>query len=488
MKTIRRALFISVATFFSVASFAGQSDWCEKATGHFGKADFGDSNSHIILTVTNGAEANSFVVKMKAATDNVKGLSYMRAYCPEASSDKEVIVGVVSATSTLIEGDLVANFTVPANVTTANLDLQWSNPGWGGTWCMGNGVTDGCASISIDMSNLNCGGECELTQVPTIASVTEGSVTPYSIALNVSATDEKGNAVTKYVVEGEGIPNQTLTANEGVIAIANLVPNTAYSISVVAKDACGNLSAAQTVQVATQSREGDCEGELGHYGTPDIKKIAYSITYSEGKVLYTVTPIDASLALDFCEIQQSVGGNYGMTLADDGKSATYEASYDAAVVMVRFLYSFDNMEGNEMTAEFLTSPEAVYYIVGECGNVNDDEGDDEGDDNTEGGNTEGEGGDNDGTADDKEEESTAVNEVAGSEFSMYPNPTESNVNIVSDKIMKRIEVRAQNGQVVMEVYPNATWANLNVSTLAKGRYIVTIYNTVAYQTETIMVR
>lgn len=479
MKNLKKALFITVATFFSVASFAGQSDWCEKATGHFGKADFGDSNSHIILTVTNGADANSFVVKMKAAADNAKGLSYMRAYCPQASSEKEVIVGQVGATSTLIEGELTANFTVPANVTTASLDLQWSNPTWGGTWCMGTGVTDGCASISIDMSNLSCGGECELTQAPTIASVSEGEVTPYSIALNVVATDEKGNAITKYVVEGEGIPNQTLTASDGVISIANLIPNTSYNISINAKDACGNLSAAQTIQVATASRQGDCNGQLGHYGNPDVKKIAYSIAYSEGKVIYTVTPVDPSLALDFCEIQQSVGGNYGMTLADDGKSATYETSYDAAVVMVRFLYSFDNMEGNEMTAEFLTSPEAVYYIVGECAAEADD-------DNNEG--TEG------GEDTDKEEEgegegdSTAVEDVQSERFSMYPNPTESNVNIVSEKVMKRIEVRAQNGQVVMEVYPNSTCTNLNVSNLAKGRYMVTIYNNVAYQTETIMVR
>jgi hypothetical protein len=39
----------------------------------------------------------------------------------------------------------------------------------------------------------------------------------------------------------------------------------------------------------------------------------------------------------------------------------------------------------------------------------------------------------------------------------------------------------------METYPNATSVNLDVSNLEKGRYIVTIYNDIAYQIETIMV-
>lgn len=72
-------------------------------------------------------------------------------------------------------------------------------------------------------------------------------------------------------------------------------------------------------------------------------------------------------------------------------------------------------------------------------------------------------------------------------ISMYPNPTVSNVNIVSEKVMKRVEVRTRNGNVVMETYPNATSVNLDVSNLEKGRYIVTIYNDIAYQIETIMV-
>lgn len=467
MKKFTKSLLFLALTLCSVTVHAGQSDWCETPTGHFGKADFGDASSHILLTITKGAEANSFTVKIKAASDNTKGLSYMRAYCEQASTDKEVKVGELSNSSTLIDGELVANFTVPESTSSATIDLQWSNPAWAGTWCMGNGVNDGCAAITIDMGNLDCGGECDLTEAPILAAPTEGTITPYTIALKVSATDEKGNEVTKFVVSGNDIPEQTLTAKEGVITIANLIPATEYTISVQAKDACANVSDAQEIVLSTEERNGDCEGQLGHFGNPDVKKIAYTIAYVDGKVIYTVTPVDASKSLDFCEIQQSVGGNYGMTIAADGKSATYETTYDVSTVMVRFLYSLDDMDGNEMTAEYITSPEAVYYIVGECEGNAGGEGEEEGE---------------------EEGDSTAVGEVDASDFSMYPNPTVSNINIVSERVMKRIEVRSQNGQVVMEVYPNAAEAILNVANLAKGRYVVTIYNDIAYQTETILVR
>ena len=55
-----------------------------------------------------------------------------------------------------------------------------------------------------------------------------------------------------------------------------------------------------------------------------------------------------------------------MTIANDAKSATYTTQYTGESVKSLFLYRTSDIPGNEMTAENLTKPEAIYYKVGDC--------------------------------------------------------------------------------------------------------------------------
>ncbi|MDI1256101.1 MAG: T9SS type A sorting domain-containing protein [Flavobacterium sp.] len=64
--------------------------------------------------------------------------------------------------------------------------------------------------------------------------------------------------------------------------------------------------------------------------------------------------------------------------------------------------------------------------------------------------------------------------LAISKTAMYPNPTNGSVNFSSIENIQEIAIVSLLGQHVMTVNPNATNVKLNVSTLAKGVYIVNI--------------
>lgn len=62
------------------------------------------------------------------------------------------------------------------------------------------------------------------------------------------------------------------------------------------------------------------------------------------------------------------------------------------------------------------------------------------------------------------------------ETSVYPNPSSEYVNVVSESLITKIEVRNITGYVVFEKVVNDTNYFIDVTTWQRGKYIVTIFH------------
>lgn len=115
-------------------------------------------------------------------------------------------------------------------------------------------------------------GESAETIKPTMTSaeLEEKSVTYNSVVINVAGTDKETEdgetiAVSKFqVVYGE--THKTYTATDGKITITDLTPGTAYSFTIYAVDAAGNVSEEGITVEATTSADapiisGTCSGK-----------------------------------------------------------------------------------------------------------------------------------------------------------------------------------------------------------------------------------
>lgn len=211
------------------------------------------------------------------------------------------------------------------------------------------------------------------TEAPVLTAATfvEGSLVYTSVQMNVVATDNI--AVAAYQVTDEANDyNQEFVATDGVITVSGLTPNKTYNFTVKAKDVAGNLSAPITLEaITTPNRASECSGDLGHFGTPNNKKIHYEISYKDGKVTFTINPLDEERTLDFAQVQiNKDSGFMGMPFSDEGHTASY--SFDATagdICNVLFVYSLDDMPGNEQTEENGKMDKRIFYIVGDCETV-----------------------------------------------------------------------------------------------------------------------
>jgi len=200
-----------------------------------------------------------------------------------------------------------------------------------------------------------------------------GSPTYNSANITFTGTDDVTNPVINFVLSDatNSITNKVVVVDaSGNGTITGLNPSTTYNFTVKARDAANNVSAnSASLQLTTAVRPSECSGDRGHFGNPAVKKIHYTIQYTGGNVIYTVTPFDPARTISLCEVQTTAGNN-SMTIASDGKSATYTKTglTSGTNMGILFMYKLDNMAGNEMTAQTpaLTDANSIYYKVGEC--------------------------------------------------------------------------------------------------------------------------
>ncbi len=127
--------------------------------------------------------------------------------------------------------------------------------------------------VVTDGGDGNCGdhadwADARLTPVPPVpddeAPTTPGTLTatettPYAVTLHwAAATDNVG--VTGYQVLVNGAPRATVSRTVTTYKVTSLTPATAYTLSVKARDAAGNFSAAAEVSVTTPDGPPVCEG------------------------------------------------------------------------------------------------------------------------------------------------------------------------------------------------------------------------------------
>lgn len=227
-------LMVAIATSGTVAN-AQASAYCQTPSGHLNDANFGDANSHILLTITN-IDANNISVKVEPR-EGGRAIDFLQV---NASGAAAVTVGTDEG-SILPEYNATINYaTAPENVT---LQILWSNPEWGGRW-----MIDGLTVPFL----ATCGsGEAD-EEAPTAFTATKGKVLSTSVELLLNATDNSGSVQYKISYgAGPTVVNATGTsATQKSIIVSGLAPLTEYTFSVEAKDAAGN-AAANNPQIIT---------------------------------------------------------------------------------------------------------------------------------------------------------------------------------------------------------------------------------------------
>ena len=325
-----------------------------------------------------GAEGGKLTEKYKVATP--EGVSLVNIQKPGWASEAGLYISFPNGefgefringvkTNYAVQGAgvclYVSNFTAQeTEVQVMNMDNSAVR------WTLYVYYADGTSSGS---------GEEKETIKPVMGDASLASVTYNSAVLKVAGTDKetengKEVPVTRFkVVYGE--TTKIYTATDEKITITGLTAGTNYSFEIYAVDAVGNVSEkSKIVEATTESRESQCEGERGHFGTPDVKRIAYTIAYdpTEKAVVYTISALNGK-KLDFMEVQNTKG-SFGVTIPqNDPTTCTFTQTglTEGEELGIRFHYSTDEIGGNELTAEqvSMSDPNIIYYKVGDCAMV-----------------------------------------------------------------------------------------------------------------------
>jgi hypothetical protein len=218
-------LMVAIANFRNCGNMPDIA-YCQTPSGHLNDANFGDANSHILLTITN-IDANNISVKVEPR-EGGKAIDFLQV---NASGAAAVTVGT-DEESILPEYNATINYaTAPENVT---LQILWSNPEWGGRW-----MIDGLTVPFL----AKCGsGEAD-EEAPTAFTATKGNVLSTSVELLLNATDNSGSYNKNFLWRRSYCCNTTGTSGiEKSITISGHSPETEYTFNVEAKDGAGNAA------------------------------------------------------------------------------------------------------------------------------------------------------------------------------------------------------------------------------------------------------
>lgn len=428
---------IGVSTVFAQTVM---SPYCETAAGHFGTVEGTDPASHIYITIANSGE-NKVTVTIAPYDDNTAGVNYLEVpgFTPAGTANTGEAQEQLSVELTFADGQTIQNITV-----------LWGNPGWDGRW-----------QLNAENFNINsvC-GECDLNTPPTVISAEAISTSSSSAEINVEGSDAAGGYINSWIVEiGGKRTDITDMESDGRITITGLNPNSAYSAAIYAKDRCNNISEnSKTVYFNTESAEIECNGEAGHFGTPDNYRVSYAFEYKDGNLKVTLKPYDSNLTFrDEAPVNMAISslpGEQPMTVNDERTEATYGMTVEEGTSYgIYFLFGLSDAAGNEMTAENLSDSEhLIYYAGGECA-----------------------------------DQQSAIKNVNALTTAIWPNPTDRYLNITSDEKIERIDILSPSGQILVCHSPNAESAVLDIASLCTGKYIVIVTTASGSSVETMLV-
>lgn len=412
------------------------SDWCDTPTGHFGNPEEG-VNSRVLLTITKGEEPNTVLLTLKpnAEAGNTVGLDYMYVTATNATP----YPAEVGADGTEALGDLSVTLTFSEGTTQTDYMIQYSNPNWDGRWQITLKNVPVNATCSDDV-------ECELTQAPTMTSVSVDSYTHNTVVLNVAGTDEKGGAISRFLVSYADQTDKVFNAVDGKITIDGLSSNTEYSFSVKAQDVCKNISeAGLTVAVTTSTliyhnfatgQEGNAEwGDLNGRILLTIQK------ESETSISVVVYPNNDGTIIDFVSvIVNGVAkdlGTAGSEVSVAGQEIIFTDLTSLNDIKVNILWRTTSMDlaGRWTTNEFTVNESELY--VEEAG-------------------------------------PSTLLQTAEATCSVYPNPIMDILNVESELQVAKAVLYNMMGQELMTVAPNAASVQLDCTTLPQGSYMLNV--------------
>ncbi len=413
------------------------SDWCDTPTGHLNDAEFADVNARVLLTITKAEEPNAVILTLKPNADagNTVGLDYMYVTATNATP----YPAEVGADGTEALGDLSVTLTFPEGTIQTDYMIQYSNPNWTGRW-------------QIDLKNVPvnaaCGDdiECELTQAPTMTSVTVDSYTHNIVVLNVAGTDEKGGAISRFLVSYADQTDKVFNAVDGKITIDGLSSNTEYSFSVKAQDICGNVSEAGLTVAATTSALIYHDFATGHLGNPEFGdangRILLTIQKeSESSISIVVYPNNEGTVIDFVSvIVNGVGKDLGTAGSGEsvaGQKITFTDLTSLNDLKVNILWRTTSMDpaGRWTTNEFTVNESELY--VAETG-------------------------------------PSTLMQTTETKCVVYPNPIVDMLNVESEMQIAKAVLYNMMGQEVMTVAPNAASVQLDCTALPQGSYMLNV--------------
>ncbi|WP_271750568.1 fibronectin type III domain-containing protein [Cohnella sp. JJ-181] len=197
--------------------------------------------------------------------------------------------------------------------------------------------------------NMASGGGSGDTQAPTApGGLTSPSKTASSVSLSWTASTDNVGVTGYNVYNGSTLAGSTTGAT--TFTVTGLAASTAYSFTVKAKDAAGNLSSASSaLSVTTNAAAGDTQAPTAPTGLTSPSKTASSVNLSwtastdnvgvtgydvyngstlagstTGATTYTVTGLSASTAYSFTVKAKDAAGN--LSAASSALSVTTNAS------------------------------------------------------------------------------------------------------------------------------------------------------------------
>lgn len=412
------------------------SDWCDTPTGHGGDPAYAETRARILLTVTKGDASNELdvTVKPNVAAENADKLDVLEVNYPDITS-----VRVGEDTSVGLD-ELTATLTVPDGTTNIpKLEIKYSNPNWNGLWMVTLENVPVNATCSDDV-------ECELTQAPTMTSVSVDSYTHNTVVLNVAGTDEKGGAISRFLVSYADQTDKVFNAVDGKITIDGLSSNTEYSFSVKAQDVCKNISeAGLTVAVTTSTLiyHDFATGHLGdaNFGDANGRILLTIQKESESSISIVVYPNNEGTVIDFVSvIVNGVGKDLGTAGSEEsvaGQEITFTdlTSLNDLKVNISWRTTSMDLAGRWTTNEFTVNESELY--VEEAG------------------------------------PSTAL-QTTEATCSVYPNPIMDILNVESELQVAKAVLYNMMGQEVMTVAPNAASVQLDCTALPQGSYMLNV--------------
>ena len=343
------------------------------------------------------------------------------------------------------------------------------------------------------------------TEAPTAPVLSSTSKTQFSIDLSwTAATDNVG--VTGYDVFVNEVKNNSTNLTSRTYTVIGLIPNTNYSIYVLAKDAAGNSTKSNILSVTTNG--GLVETTVTEYyfesgldgwvpsGTSNciwIYNSSYAFEgsgcvliqskgtnattpsipltgYSQIEVMFYFTASGMEAKKSFTLSYSSNNGTSWSTIATFKSASTYSGTnfvtdngfYVATVTMNST--SFNNTAKFRIQINGQNTTDKIYFdAVTFKGRTN----------------TTGTGNvvtlapaTKSGAS--VKSGAIAVNNLKTSDIELYPNPVANTLNIVSKEKIRTIRITAANGSLVKVVANNKENTSLDFSNLVKGIYIIEI--------------